>query len=171
MRGLFTTYDHRYQYISGRGNGAAGDFAGRLMVLLDGLPVQDNIYNQAYVGHDGLVDLELVERVEYIPGPGSVAHGNNALLGVINVITKKGADLNATQLATEWMSRGGSKQRITHGQRLANGADVLVSASRMGSDGHPTMYFPYFDAMGQTPWRGQQSRRRTRHAAVGQVCS
>jgi outer membrane receptor protein involved in Fe transport len=149
MRGLFNTYDHRYQYISGRGNGAAGDFAGRLMVLLDGLPIQDNIYNQVYVGHDGLVDLELVERVEYIPGPGSVAHGNNALLGVINVITKKGADLNATQLATEWMSRGGSKQRITHGQRLANGADVLVSASRMGSDGHPTMYFPYFDAMGQ----------------------
>jgi outer membrane receptor protein involved in Fe transport len=150
MRGLFTTYDRRYQYISGRGNGAAGNFTGRLMVLLDGLSVQDNLYNQAYVGHDGLVDLELVERVEYIPGPGSVAHGNNALLGVINVITKKGADLNATQVATEWMSRGGKKQRITHGQRLANGADVLLSVSRMGSDGQPALYFPYFDAVGQS---------------------
>lgn len=149
MRGLFTTYDHRYQYISGRGNGAAGDFTGRLMVLVDGLPMQDNMYDQVYVGHDGRVDMELVERVEYIPGPGSVAHGNNALLGVISVTTKKGADLNATQLATEWMSRGGSKQRVSVGHRLANGADVLLSVSRLGSDGHASMYFPYYDSLGQ----------------------
>lgn len=148
MRGLFTTNDRRYDYISGRGFGVGGDFTGRLMLLLDGLVVQDNIYNQVYLGNDGIIDLELVDRVEYIPGPGSVAHGNNAMLGVINIITKKGADVRSTQLSTELFGHSGRKQRITHGQRLDSGADLLLSASKMSTTGEPRLYFPYYEALG-----------------------
>ncbi|MEJ6004569.1 TonB-dependent receptor [Paucibacter sp. AS339] len=144
MRGLYTTYDRRYEYLGGRGFGAPGDYIGRIMVLVDGNSVQDNIYNQAYIDNSGLLDLELIDRVEYVPGTGSVTYGNNALLGIINVITKKGSDFNAAQAAGEIASHGGQKQRFTVGKRLDNGSNMLVSASRQRSDGQ-SLYLPYFD--------------------------
>ena len=71
MRGLYTTYDRRYQYMGGRGFGAPEDYAGRIMLLIDGYATQDNLFNQAYIDDSGLLDLEVVERVEYVPGTGS----------------------------------------------------------------------------------------------------
>ncbi len=34
--------------------------------------------------------MSAVERIEYIPGPGSALYGANAMFGVINVITPPG---------------------------------------------------------------------------------
>lgn len=144
MRGLYTTYDRRYQYLGGRGFGAPGDYVGRIMLLVDGYATQDNVYNQAYIDQSGLLDLELIDRVEYVPGTGSATYGSNALLGIINVITKKGADFGATQLSGEVASAGGQKQRVTHGQRFANGADLLLSASTFSATGE-NLYFPAYD--------------------------
>jgi outer membrane receptor protein involved in Fe transport len=144
MRGLYTTFDRRYEYLGGRGFGAPGDYVGRIMVLIDGSATQDNLYNQAYIDNSGLVDLELIERVEYVPGTGSVTYGNNALLGIINVITKKGADFNSAQVAGDIASFGSHKQRISVGKKLDNGLDMLFSASWLKSDGQ-NLHFPYFD--------------------------
>lgn len=144
MRGLTTTYDRRYQYLGGRGFGEPGDYAGRIMLLIDGYATQDSLFNQAYIDESGLLDLELVERVEYVPGTGSVTYGNNAMLGIINVVTKKGRDFNAAQLSGEVSSRGGQKQRATYGKRFENGADVLLSVSALDVKGR-NLYFPAYD--------------------------
>ncbi|MCV2370927.1 TonB-dependent receptor plug domain-containing protein [Roseateles oligotrophus] len=152
MRGLYTTFDRRYEYLGGRGFGAPGDYVGRIMVLIDGNATQDNLYNQAYIDNSGLIDLELIDRVEYVPGTGSVTYGNNALLGIINVITKKGSDFNSAQLAGDVFSHGGHKQRISIGKKLDNGVDVLFSASWLKSDGQD-LYFPYFDTPAQNNGR------------------
>ncbi|MDP2881377.1 MAG: TonB-dependent receptor [Azonexus sp.] len=144
MRGLSTTYDRRYQYLGGRGFGEPGDYAGRIMLLIDGYATQDSLFNQAYIDESGLLDLELVERVEYVPGTGSVTYGNNAMLGIINVVTKKGRDFNAAQLSGEVSSHGGQKQRATYGKRFDNGADVLLSVSALDVKGR-NLYFPAYD--------------------------
>ena len=144
MRGLYTTYDHRYQYMGGRGFGEPGDYAGRIMLLIDGYASQESLFNQALIDETGLIDLELVERVEYVPGTGSVTYGNNAMLGIINVITRKGSDFNTTQLSTEVASHGATKQRATFGKRFENGADLLLSASVLDVDGQK-LYFPAYD--------------------------
>jgi iron complex outermembrane receptor protein len=145
MRGLYTTNDRRYQYLGGRGLGVPGDYAGRIMLLIDGYATQDSLFNQAYIDESGLLDLELVERVEYVPGTGSVTYGNNALLGIINVVTKKGRDFNATQLSAEVSIHGGQKQRATYGKRFENGADVLLSASALDVKGR-NLYFPAYNS-------------------------
>lgn len=145
MRGLYTTYDRKYEYMGGRAYGKPGDFAGRIMLLIDGYASQDNIFNQAFIGHSGLIDLELVERVEYVPGTGSVSYGNNALLGIINVVTKSGRSINGTQVSGEIASFGGQKQRVTFGKQLDNGADVLLSASWLRSAGQD-LYYPEYDS-------------------------
>jgi iron complex outermembrane receptor protein len=145
MRGLYTTYDRRYQYMGGRGFGAPEDYAGRIMLLIDGYATQDNLFTQAYIEDSGLLDLEIIERVEYVPGTGSVTYGNNALLGIINVVTKNGRDFNTAQLSTEFASHGMQKQRVTMGKLFDNGADLLLSASVLKADGQ-NHFFPVYDS-------------------------
>lgn len=144
MRGLYTTSDRRYQYMGGRGFGAPGDYTGRIMVLIDGYVTQDSLFNQAYIDESGLLDIALVERVEYVPGTGSVTYGNNAMLGIINIVTRKGRDFNTVQLAAEAGSADTYRQRLTYGKRFENGADVLLSASAMDSHGQ-NHYFQAYD--------------------------
>ncbi len=144
MRGLYTTNDRRYQYLGGRGFGAPGDYTGRIMVLIDGYQTQDPLFNQAYIDESGLIDLALVERVEYVPGTGSVTYGNNAMLGIINIVTRKGSDFNTLQLSGEAGSHDTYRQRATFGKRFDNGADVLLSASSLQSQGQ-NLYFPAYD--------------------------
>ncbi|GBG15231.1 iron complex outermembrane recepter protein [Novimethylophilus kurashikiensis] len=143
IRGLYTTYDRAFQYLGGRGFGRPGDFAGRILLMIDGYATNDNIYNQSYIDNSGLIDVELIDRVEYVPGTGSVAYGNNAYFGIINIITKKGRDFGGTQFSAEGMSYGGKKGRATYGNRLQNGADVLLSFSWLDSDGQ-NLFFPEF---------------------------
>ena len=144
MRGLYTTDERTYHYIGGRSFGDVEDYAGRVMLLIDGYAVQDNLFDQAYIDESGLIDLELVERVEYVPGTGSVTYGNNALLGIINVVTRRGRDFDGARVSAEVSSRGASRQRATWGKLLDNGAEVLLSASTLDIDGR-NLYFPAYD--------------------------
>src|SRR5574343_2090397 len=163
MRGLYTTSDRRYQYMGGRGFGAPGDYTGRIMVLIDGYVTQDSLFNQAYIDESGLLDIALVERVEYVPGTGSVTYGNNAMLGIINIVTRKGGDLNATQLSAEFGSFDTYRQRATFGKRFENGADLLLSASALDAQGQD-FYFPGHDGPGDNHgWvRGLDGERNQR---------
>lgn len=144
MRGLYTTDERTYHYMGGRSFGDVEDYAGRVMLLIDGYAVQDNLFDQAYIDESGLIDLELVERVEYVPGTGSVTYGNNALLGILNVVTRRGRDFDGARVSAEVSSRGASRQRVTWGKRLDNGAEVLLSASTLDIDGR-NLYFPAYD--------------------------
>lgn len=144
MRGLNITDDRAYDFLGGRGYSSPGDYSGRIMLLIDGVQVNDNVYNQSYFGNDGLVDTELIDRVEYVSGPGSVSYGNNAFFGIVNIFTKKGADLDGTQAALSLGSYQTQKGRLSYGKRLDGGVDLLVSASGLNSKGQ-NFYFPEFD--------------------------
>jgi iron complex outermembrane receptor protein len=150
MRGLYTPYDRSIWYLGGRGFGRSGDYVGRILLMIDGYATNDNIYDEAYIGHDGLLDTELIQRVEYVPGSGSAIYGNNAFFGIINIITKKGRDFDGTQVAGELASYGSKKGRITYGKQLENGADLLLSASMLNNDGQ-NLYFPEFNNIAADP--------------------
>lgn len=129
MRGLNIGFDGAYYFLGGRGYGAPGEYAGRVMLRIDGQPVADNIFSQIYLGEDGLLDTELIDRVEYAPGPGSALYGNSAFLGVINVVTLRGRDLDGSQVAMTAGSNQDRKVRASWGTRLDNGGEWLVSTS------------------------------------------
>lgn len=140
MRGLNVGFDGIYYFPGGRGYGTPGEYAGRVMLRIDGQPVADNIFNQIYLGEDGLLDTELIDRVEYAPGPGAALYGNNALLGVINVVTLRGRDLNGSQVAMTTGSNQDRKVRASWGKRLENDGEWLVSASASKAD-LPNIHF------------------------------
>ncbi len=141
MRGLTITNDRSYDFLGGRGYSSPGDYSGRIMLLVDGIQMNDNVYNQSYLGNDGIIDTELIERVEYVSGPGSVAYGNNAFFGIINIITKNGHDFDGGQAGLSIGSYDTQKARATYGKRLSNGVDLLVSASGLSSEGQ-SLRFP-----------------------------
>jgi outer membrane receptor for ferrienterochelin and colicins len=61
---------------------------GRLLVLLDGSTYNDIMYGSAlFFGSE--FNLDAIEKIEVIRGPGSALYGRNAYSGVVNIITKK----------------------------------------------------------------------------------
>jgi iron complex outermembrane receptor protein len=135
MRGLSMSHDHEYGFLAGRGYANPGDYAGRITMLIDGYRASDNVIGQSYFGNDGLLDVELIERVEYIPGSGSSSYGDSAFLGVINIVTKKGQDIAATQVSSGVGSHKLFRERIAFGQKFENGLDLVVSASTLSNGG------------------------------------
>lgn len=144
MRGLYLSNDRNYSYLGARGFLRPGDYNTRFLLLVDGNRNNDGVFDQASIGSEFVLDIDLIERVEFVPGPGSSIYGANAFFGVINVITKRGRDLSGSQASVEYGSHGMRKARASYGMRHENGAEWLLSASAFREDG-PDLYFPEFD--------------------------
>ncbi|MCL6471060.1 MAG: TonB-dependent receptor, partial [Ralstonia sp.] len=97
LPGLYTNYDRSYNTLGARGFLRAGDYDTRFLLLIDGHRTNDPIFDQAAVGTEAILNVDLIERVEYVPGAGSAVYGSNALFGVINIITKRGRDIDGVQ--------------------------------------------------------------------------
>jgi len=141
VRGFLTTNGREYTYVAVRGFATPGDFNSRLLLMIDGIRTNAPIFDQAFVGQEFPLDLDLIERIEIVRGPGSMVYGGNAFFGVINVITKAGKDLGGTEVAASVGSFATGAARLSYGRQLDNGADVLLSASGLDSDGQ-ALYFP-----------------------------
>ncbi len=148
LPGIHTTYDRQYSYVGTRGFGLPGDYNTRVLVTVDGNRWNDVVYDGAALGRALPLDMDLVERIEFIPGPGGAVYGQNALFGVVNVITRNGAGMDGAETAVSYQNPGAAREgRATWGKVLDNGVDVLVSASAYKADGEDR----FFDYPGGGP--------------------
>lgn len=107
------------------GNQAAVNYHGtnasearRMQVLIDGR----SVYRAGLATVDWSdipVAMEDIERIEVFRGPNTVSYGANALMAVVNIITRKPADSHGTRL------------KVTHGQR---GINDFYASQGMGWD-------------------------------------
>src|SRR5207244_7930016 len=65
----------------------------------------------------------------------SVLYGNNALFGVINVVTRKGRQLDGVEVSGEYGEFDTYKGRVTFGKSFTNGVELLLSGSYYNSAG------------------------------------
>lgn len=144
VRGFYVSSDHQYEHIGVRGFSPPGDYNTRLLVLVDGYRVNDNIYDTGAIGGEFPLDVDLIDRVEIVRGPGSSVYGGNALFGVVNVITRRGRDLAGGEAVAGVAADSGGEGRLSWGRRLDSGLEVLFSASGLSSEGG-TLRFPEFD--------------------------
>jgi len=147
IRGLHTGYDGTYEIAGTRGVAPSGDYNTRLLVTIDGIRITDAIYSQGPVGNEFPLDLEMVERVEFLPGPGSAAYGNNAFFGVLNVVTRKPAWAPRREIGLAAGSEGEVQGRLTLHQPIGDDARLLLSVNRDYRSG-PDIRFPAFAAEG-----------------------
>ncbi len=94
LPGVHTTYDRQYTYLGTRGFGLPGDLTARVLIAINGNRVNDPVYDGGPAGREFPLDLDLVERIEFIPGPGGAVYGQNAMFGVVNVVTRTGATVD-----------------------------------------------------------------------------
>ena len=146
VRDFYVTYDRNYGYVGTRGFDRPGDFGGRILILVDGHRLNEPLYDSAFNMTDFILDVDLIERVEVIRGPGSSLYGNNAFFAVINVITRRGRDLNGTELSGDASSFDTYKGRASYGKKFGNGLDLTVSGSLFTSEGHDRLFFKEFDS-------------------------
>lgn len=142
--GFYLNYDRNYAYLGMRGFRRPGDYDSRVLLLVDGHRTNENIGDSPLFGTQFLVDIDLIERIEIIRGPGTSLYGSNALLGVINVITKRGKTLDGLELSGELASADTHKARISYGRAFSEESELLVSGSLYDSDGQ-RLYYAEFD--------------------------
>src|SRR6186713_2519022 len=129
VRGMYVTDDRNFSLIGTRGFAKPGDYNSRVLLLVNGHRVNDNIFGQAEIGAEFGIDPALFERVEVIRGPASSLYGDSAFFAVVNVITRTGASLNGGTLTLETGTLGTRLARASVGRGFGNGVDIAVSAT------------------------------------------
>ncbi len=109
-------------------------FLGRqVLVLVDGRQLFDSLFGGTVWG-SWPFQLEDIERIEVIRGPGGVAWGANAVNGVINIITKDPSEQLGLTLTTGGGSRGTFKQYAGYGFQEGK-LRLRISGEYEASDG------------------------------------
>jgi iron complex outermembrane receptor protein len=144
VRGFYITYDRDYSFVGVRGFGRLGDSNNRILVLIDGHRINDNVFGEPYLGSEFLVDVDLIERVEIIRGPSSSLYGADAFFAVINVVTRKGPQLKGFEFSFAPASFATYSGRASYSGQY-KGIDLMLSGTFYNSRG-ATLFFPQFDS-------------------------
>ena len=116
-----------------------GSSAGNVLILLDGIPVNDPSVISNYYDINFLT-LDQVERIELLKGGQSTLYGSDAVAGVINIISKKESD---KKIAITGNFTGGSYQTLKQSVGMngkGNNIDYLINYSHLSSDGFSSAY-------------------------------
>jgi outer membrane cobalamin receptor len=145
VQGFYVSYDRNYQFLGARGLNL-GDFNSRILLLVNGHRVNNDLNDGAFIDTAFILDVDLIDRVEIIRGPGSVLYGNNAFFGVINVITRQGKQVNGVETSGTYGSFDAWSGRVTFGNQFTNGLQFLLSGTLYNSDGPSRLFYPQFAA-------------------------
>ena len=100
--GVITSDGLRTPDIGSRGVLLAQDDGKHFLLLVNGHAVNDPLYGAARFDQGAGIPFDLIDRIEVIVGPGSVLYGSNAMLGVINVITKSAKEYQGAHVLGEY---------------------------------------------------------------------
>lgn len=145
VRSFYFRNDMNYVYSGLRGYELPSSYNNKILLLLDGHVLNDNIYNAAYFGHEFALDLSSIDRIEVVRGPGSSLYGAGAMLGVINVITKKGKTIDGLETGASIGNLGYQEIKFNFGQSLNNKLDLKLTGVFGRSDGS-NFYYKKFDS-------------------------
>ncbi|MBS2018477.1 MAG: TonB-dependent receptor [Deltaproteobacteria bacterium] len=132
VRGVFVSDDRGYKSLGFRGFGRPGDYGNRVLVLVDGHPTNDNWVWSSYSGYDLRTDLDDVERIEVVRGPGSLLYGTGAFSGVVNVVLAGNDSPDGREVGVSAAEEGvmRARARVTHHFTRDFGVWTSVSAGR-----------------------------------------
>lgn len=114
---LVPGFDFAYDGSNSVGIGVRGNWAneGKVLLLVDGVQLNDIFSGTIQLGNN--FPISSIKRIEIIRGPGSAIYGGFAELGVINIITKTGTELNGGYLSGTYgqMEKGSARRTINIG--------------------------------------------------------
>ncbi|MDR2876779.1 MAG: TonB-dependent receptor [Chromatiales bacterium] len=105
----------------------------QVLVLINGIPITN-----LYVGNRGELwggmQVNDIERIEIVRGPGSAIYGADAFSGTINIITKQAKDIDGTEVGVRAGSYNTREGWLLHGTRW-HGLDIALSFQALNTDG------------------------------------
>ena len=135
VRGVTISSDRVYSSASIRGIGQPNDYGNRLLVLSDGASLNDDILNSSYIGSDGRADLEDVDRIEVVRGPGSLLYGAGAFSGVVNLVPRSRDERSGAHVGFGIYDGAAVHGRVGFHYNVTPDAGLWASVSAARSDG------------------------------------
>ncbi len=98
-------------------------------IMIDGVKVNDPTNSRGGSYDFATLNVDEIERVEILRGPQSVRYGSNGLSGIINIVTRGGADAGSllAEVGSDELVRAG----INLGHTFASGQEVTLTATSM----------------------------------------
>lgn len=161
--GFTVDSDRGVEYAGARGFRGPGDSNNRILILLDGHPLNDEWGGSSAISEGLGVNLIRAQRVEIVRGPGSALYGSNALFGVVNIVSASGAAAAGANVwtAEDARARNGSGSFPLRAAVAAEGGtnewgdihlevegsserlgSVVVTGSILSSSGEPVISLP-----------------------------
>ncbi len=103
-------------------NGMEGPYT---LVLIDGMPIMSSL--STVYGLNG-IPTSLIKQIEVIKGPSSTLYGKEAVAGIINIITKKPADVSLIELDAFFNSDQEKNLDFAYAPKMKN-VDLLFSGN------------------------------------------
>ena len=104
--------------------------SGNVLVMINGERVNESSFGKASV-YMPYIPIEIIEKIEFIRGPGSALYGSNAFLGVMNIVTSK--ERNTLQLVLGNNGRYGATGQFN--TSLSDDTSLFASFSYDQKDG------------------------------------
>ncbi|PWK53910.1 iron complex outermembrane receptor protein [Pleionea mediterranea] len=144
QRSFYVAYDRNYSYVGVRGYARPGDFNSRVLIMINGQRINDNYYDSGFIGREFPLSMQAIERVEIVRGPNSSVYGSNALLAVVNVVTRNNDNTKEVRLTAGRFNTYSTEAFIS--KALDSEQQLTVSLSTYHSDGDDFVYYPEFDS-------------------------
>jgi outer membrane receptor for ferrienterochelin and colicins len=124
-------------YSTGIDVGAQGvllrDAGRHMLALLDGHVMNSQVYGGVSINEAFGVPLEAIDHIEVMLGAGSVMYGSNAMLLVVNVVTRRARDTRGVRVISEL-----GLSAPHNGDNLVNDAGRYGLRYRLGASGAAT---------------------------------
>lgn len=140
VRGYYISNDRNYSYLGIRGFSRPSDYNNRILIQLNGHTLNENVYGSAFIETALGLNLEEVERVEIMRGPGSAIYGTGAMFSVINIITKTGEQHDGVNASFIRGSYGKLQTNFSAGQKFNSGLDITISGTLGEVEGQDHYY-------------------------------
>lgn len=106
----------------------------RFLLLLDGFPFNKIFRGNSIEGNYTRIDINSIERIEIIRGPGSALYGRNAFLAVINIITRSANRKETVYSKLETGSFNSYTAHASFGKKLNENNKFFIAATFQNSD-------------------------------------
>ena len=146
QRGIYLSNDKNYLQVGSRGFSRPTDYNNRIVIMIDGHIMNEVVYGSAFMGNELAINLENVERIEIIRGPGASVYGSGAMLNIVNLFMKKGSEINGLSVSAGTGSFGKNDLSVIYGKKIKS-IDFSISGTGGISKGED-YYFRELDSSG-----------------------
>ena len=133
--------------------GAYASTTNKILIMINGHRM--NSLSLGRYNTDQYIGMDAVERIEFVMGPGSVLYGTGAVIGVVNIITKEGADAEGVSLHSKFGSFQ-DEYSISYGE-TSDEINIFTNFTYLDGEGDEISQPAYLDVVptGQTQAPGE----------------